>query len=488
MDSTLILICLVSYFLLLFLIAKWTSKGANNDTYFRANKSSPWYLVAFGMIGASLSGVTFISVPGWVEGSQFSYMQMVLGYLPGYFLIAFVLMPMYYRLKLTSIYSFLGQRFGEVSYKTGSVFFLISRLLGSALRMYLVVNVLQVLVFDALHIPFFVTVILSILLVWLYTNKGGMKTIVWTDTLQTAFMLIAVVATVILIAQKMDWNLSETVDTINASKYSQIFFWGNGELNFFKQFLSGALIALVMTGLDQDMMQKNLTCRNIKEAQINMASFSIVLVFVNLLFMGLGAMLYIYAHKIGMSIPAKGDDLYAAVVNSGTLPTIVGIFFILGLVAAAYSSADSALTALTTSFCYDILNLEKKKENEQEPIRRKVHIGFAVITVIVILVAREFHNESLIKTIFKVASYTYGPLLGLFAFGLFSKRKVNDRWTPIIAILAPVLSYILADNSKEWLNGYVFSYEILLVNGAIAWFGLWISGFFITKETSLQES
>ncbi len=482
MDSQLILICLISYFALLFVVSMLTSRGANNDTYFRANKSSKWYLVAFGMIGASLSGVTFISVPGWVNNSQFAYMQMVLGYLPGYMLIAFVLMPLYYRLQLTTIYTYLGERFGLVSYKTGSAFFLMSRLLGSALRMFLIVDVLQTLVFNDLNVPFPVTVISSILLVWLYTFRGGMKTIVWTDTLQTAFMLIAVVSTVILIAQHMGWGIGEAVRQISESDYSQVFFWGSGKSNFFKQFLSGALIALCMTGLDQDMMQKNLTCKNIKEAQWNMSSFAVVLVFVNLLFLGLGAMLYLYAAKIGL--PETGDQLYAAVVKSGTLPTVVGIFFVLGLTAAAYSSADSALTALTTSFCYDMLDLEKKAQEKQEKIRRMVHIGFAVLTVLVILGAKQLDNKNIIDTVFKVASYTYGPLLGFFAFGLFSKRKVNDYWAPPIAILAPLISFVIASNSKDWFSGFEFGYEILLVNGALTWFGLWLSGLSLKTSTS----
>lgn len=479
MDTQLILICLIGYFLLLFMISHFTSKGANNATYFTANRSSSWRLVAFGMIGASLSGVTFISVPGWVEARQFSYMQMVLGYLPGYFLIAFVLMPMYYRLKLTTIYTFLEKRMGPVSYKTGSSFFLLSRLMGSSLRMYLVVNVLQLILFDALGVPFWLTVSGSILLVWLYTFRAGIKTIVWTDTLQTAFMLLALVSTIYLIGQEMGWGFGEMVQQVKASDYSQIFFFENpGDPRyFFKQFLSGALIALVMTGLDQDMMQKNLTCRNIGDAKKNMVSFAFVLVFVNLLFLGLGALLYTYAQSKGLEIPVKGDDLYGFIATGGTLPAMVGVFFVLGLIAAAYSSADSALTALTTSFCIDILGIEKRELKEQEPLRKRVHIGFSIITILIIIATRQFHNDSLINTIFTVASYTYGPLLGLFAFGMFSKRAVKDAWTPIICLLAPLISYFIADAAPEWL-GYTFGYEILLVNGMITWFGLWLSGKF----------
>lgn len=475
MNTYLILACLIGYFVLLFVISQVTSRGANNAAYFRANRNSRWWLVAFGMIGASLSGVTFISVPGWVESRQFSYMQMILGYLPGYFIIAFVLMPLYYRLNLTTIYTYLGDRFGPITYKTGSAFFLLSRLMGSALRMYLVVNALQFILFDDLGVPFWLTSVGSILLVWLYTFRAGMKTIVWTDTLQTAFMLLAVMGTLYLISQDLGWSFGEMARNIYESEYSRTFFfddWGDAR-HFMKQFVSGALIALVMTGLDQDMMQKNLTCRNLKEAQINMVSFSLILVPVNLLFLSLGVLLYQYAAAKGLDIPAKGDDLYGFIAIGGTLPAIVGILFVLGLVAAAYSSADSALTALTTAFCIDILGIERKELNEQESLRKKVHVGFSVVTILIIIAARQFHNESLINTIFKVASYTYGPLLGLFAFGMLNKLKIRDQFSPIIAILAPILSFLLASNSEQWFS-YTFGYEILLVNGIFTYLGLWL--------------
>lgn len=481
MNTYWILAALIGYFLLLFLISHVTSRGASNAAYFRANRNSKWWLVAFGMIGASLSGVTFISVPGWVETRQFSYMQMVLGYLPGYFIIAFVLMPLYYRLNLTTIYTYLGERFGPITYKTGSVFFLVSRLMGSALRMYLVVNALQFILFDDLGVPFWLTVVGSILLVWLYTYRAGMKTIVWTDTLQTAFMLLAVISTIYLIKDNLGWTLGEMTQQIYQSEYSRTFFfddWGDAR-HFMKQFVSGALIALVMTGLDQDMMQKNLTCRNLKEAQKNMMTFSFILVPVNLLFMALGVLLFQYAAIKGVDIPAKGDDLYGFIATGGSLPAIVGILFVLGLVAAAYSSADSALTALTTSFCIDILGIERKELKEQETLRKKVHVGFSIVTVIIIIAARQFHNDSLINTIFKVASYTYGPLLGLFAFGMMNKRPVIDRLTPVVAIAAPLLSYLLSANSEQWL-GYSFGYEILLVNGMLTFVGLW----FIYKKSN----
>jgi len=483
MSTTLILVCLIGYFVVLSIISRITGKGATNQTYFKANNSSPWYLVAFGMIGASLSGVTFISVPGWVEKGQFSYMQMVLGYIPGYLIIAFVLMPMYYRLKLTSIYSYLDNRFGRLSYKTGSAFFLLSRLAGSALRMYLVVNVLQFMLFDELGIRFEYTVIISVLLIWLYTFKGGIKTIVWTDTLQTAFMLLAVSFTLVLIGQEMDLGIGGMIDRIQESDYSRAFFFSDGmsAKSFPKMFLSGILIAVVMTGMDQDMMQKNLTCRNIKEAQWNMVSFSVVLIFVNLLFLGLGVMLHEYSALNGLAIPENGDDLYSGVVKAGLLPTAVGIFFILGLVAAAYSSADSALTALTTAFSIDFLQIGNRPEKKQEGLRMKVHIMFSILMVIVIIITRQFHDDSLVDTVFKVASYTYGPLLGLFAFGLAFKMRINDNWVPFICILAPVISFTINMNSNEWFNGYSFGYEILLVNGLLTWLGLFLSRLSLKK-------
>lgn len=354
--------------------------------------------------------------------------------------------------------------------------------MGSALRMYLVANVLQVILFDQLGVPFAATVSLSILLVWLYTRKGGIKTIVWTDTLQTAFMLLALIFAIVLIGDELGWSFGEVLSQVKASDYSQIFFFDDpGDPRyFFKQFLSGALIALVMTGLDQDMMQKNLTCKNVGEAQKNMVSFSVVLIFANLLFLSLGALLYMYAAQKGIALPEKADNLFGEIAINGGLSAVVGVFFILGLVAAAYSSADSALTALTTSFCIDLLGIEKKELGEQESLRKKVHFGFAVLTVIIIVVTRQFHNDSLINTIFTVASYTYGPLLGLFAFGMFSKRKVNDVLSPLICVLAPVASFIISwSSTKYW--GYSFGYEILLVNGMLTWLGLWLSGFSSVK-------
>lgn len=474
MTPALILSVIAAYFVLLFVIGYVTSKGADNESFFVGNRNSPWYVVAFGMIGASLSGVTFISIPGWVATSSFSYMQVVMGYLVGYTVIALVLMPLYYRLNLTSIYGYLDQRFGRVSYRTGASFFLLSRTIGSAFRLYLVANVLQLAVFDAMGVPFVITVVGTILFIWGYTNKGGIKTIIWTDTLQTLFMLVAVVLTVVLIGKEMGMGLGQVVEQIQLSDYAQIFFFDdvNSKFYFWKQFLSGAFIAIVMTGLDQDMMQKNLSCRNIREAQINMFSFSFVLVFVNLAFLGLGALLYIYAAHIGMELPAKSDDLYPLIATGGYLPVSVGIIFMLGLIAAAYSSADSALAALTTSVCVDLLDIRKRPQETQQKLRKQVHVLVSVVMVIVIVIFRAVNDDSVISAVFTVAGYTYGPLLGLYAFGMMTKRAVRDHWVPVVCILSPILCYVLNVYSVQLFSGYKFGFELLIVNGAFTFFGL----------------
>lgn len=476
MAPALILSVIAAYFLLLVVIGHYTSKGADNDSFFVGNRNSPWYVVAFGMIGASLSGVTFISIPGWVATSSFSYMQVVMGYLVGYTVIALVLMPLYYRLNLTSIYGYLEQRFGRVSYRTGAWFFLLSRTIGSAFRLYLVANVLQLAVFDAMGVPFVATVVGTILFIWGYTNKGGIKTIIWTDTLQTLFMLVAVVLTVVLIGKEMGMGLGEVVDQIRFSTYSQMFFFDdvNSKFYFWKQFLSGIFIAIVMTGLDQDMMQKNLSCKNIREAQINMFSFSFVLVFVNLAFLGLGALLYIYAAHIGMELPARSDDLYPLLATGGYLPASVGIIFILGLIAAAYSSADSALAALTTSVCVDILDIHKRPKETQQRLRKQMHVVVSVVMVVVIIIFRAVNDDSVISAVFTVAGYTYGPLLGLYAFGMMTKRAVRDNWVPVVCMLSPIICYGLNSYSEQLLGGYKFGFELLILNGALTFTGLWL--------------
>ncbi|WP_179319392.1 sodium:solute symporter [Winogradskyella helgolandensis] len=474
MSPTAILLLIVCYFGLLILISYFTGKEDSNAAFFKANKSAPWYLVAFGMIGASLSGVTFISVPGAIEAKQFGYLQVVFGYFFGYLIIAYVLLPLYYRLNLTSIYTYLKDRFGIVSYKTGSIAFLISRTVGAAFRLFLVAKVLQLLVFDLFDIPFAITVIITIALIWLYTFKGGIKTIIFTDTLQTLFMLVSVVVTIVFLASALDLNsIGEIITYTKESNLSKVFFFedGNDSQYFWKSFLSGIFITITMTGLDQDMMQKNLTCRNLKDAQKNMISFSIVLIFVNILFLVLGLMLTQYAAANG--ITATKDDLFPTIAMLPEIGIVTSAFFLLGLIAAAYSSADSALTSLTTSFCFDILDIENKPETKRKGLRKRVHIGFSAVLVLVILLFDMiFTDVSVIWELFKAAGYTYGPLLGLFAFGLMTKFQIKDKLVWIIAIAAPLLSYILNLYSKELFNGHEIGFEILIYNGLLMFLGL----------------
>ncbi|MCK8522672.1 sodium:solute symporter [Aquimarina sp. D1M17] len=473
MQPTQILLLIAGYFAVLLLISYLTGKNSGNEAFFKANRQSPWYVVAFGMIGASLSGVTFISVPGWVEASQFSYMQVVLGYILGYAVIGTVLLPLYYKLNLTSIYTYLDDRFGNYSYKTGASFFLLSRVVGASFRLFLVANVLQAILFDALLIPFWVTVIITILLIWLYTFKSGIKTIVWTDTLQTLFMLIAVGVAIYYVSEGLNIEGGNFLSHIIDSNLSKMFFFDDFKsANYFwKQFLSGAFIAIVMTGLDQDMMQKNLTCRNLKDAQKNMFWFTIVLTFVNFIFLGLGLLLTQYAAQNG--IDAHKDQLFPTIATQSGLGFGIAIFFVLGLIAAAYSSADSALTSLTTSFSIDILDLEKKyKVEDQVKIRKRIHILFSILLVLVIISFKYIiKDESVIAKLFVFAGYTYGPLLGLYSFGLFTKLKVQDKLVPIVAIASPILSYIISDNSSTWF-GFEFGFFILILNGLLTFLGL----------------
>ncbi|WGK65100.1 sodium:solute symporter [Croceiramulus getboli] len=473
MEPSQILLLIAAYFGLLMLIAYFTGKTGSNADFFKAGKESPWYLVAFGMIGASLSGVTFISVPGWVEASQFSYFQVVLGYTLGYAVIGTVLLPLYYRMNLTSIYTYLESRFGRASYKTGASFFLLSRVVGASFRLYLVANVLQLLVFDAMGVPFWVTVTITILLIWLYTFRSGIKTIVWTDTLQTLFMLIAVGVAIYYVAVDLELGLGDLFGFIAESDLSKMFFfedWKSGD-HFVKQFLSGVFIAIVMTGLDQDMMQKNLTCRNLKDAQKNMFWFTIVLTVVNFIFLALGLLLTVYASTNG--IEAQRDALFPTIATQAELGLGIAVFFILGLIAAAYSSADSALTSLTTSFSIDILDIEKKyKPDQQVRIRKQVHVGVSILLILVIIIFKYLiADATVIAKLFTFAGYTYGPLLGLYAFGLFTTWAIKDRYTPIIAIVAPILGYLISDYSARALN-FEFGFFILILNGLLTFLGL----------------
>ncbi|MCG8804213.1 sodium:solute symporter [Tenacibaculum finnmarkense] len=466
-----ILLLIIAYFGVLMLISYFTGKSANNATFFKADNSSPWYLVAFGMVGASLSGVTFISVPGWVEGQQMSYMQMVFGYVVGYAVIGLVLLPLYYRLNLTSIYTYLETRFGRYSYKTGASFFLLSRTIGAAFRLFLVANVLQLILFDAYGIPFWLTVTITILLIWLYTFKAGIKTIVWTDTLQTLFMLISVGICIIMIKDSL--QIDSLFSYISESKSAKMFFFEDIKAGnyFWNRFLSGAFIAIVMTGLDQDMMQKNLTCRNLKDAQKNMFWFTIVLVIVNFFFLALGVLLTDYATINGLD--AHKDQLFPMIAMSGNLGLVTSLFFLLGLIAAAYSSADSALTSLTTSFSIDILEIDKKEDHQQqEKTRKKIHILFSFILIATILVFKYFiADASVIAKIFQFAGYTYGPLLGLYAFGLFTKLNIKDKLVPIICIASPILTFLISHFSKTQFN-FDFGFFVLVLNGLLTFFGL----------------
>jgi len=479
MSSFLILSLLLGYFLVLILISYLTGKNDSNVDFFKAGKQSPWYLVAFGMIGASLSGVTFISVPGWVEASQFSYFQVVLGYMVGYVVVAFVLLPVYYKLNLTSIYEYLFQRFGFVSHKTGAFFFFVSRVLGAAFRLYLVAIVLQQFVFSDWNIPFEITVIISILLIWIYTFKGGIKTIVWTDTLQTVFMITAVVLSIYFITDNLGWSFTEFLESDELKSYSTIF---NTETvldkNYFlKSFFGGLFITICMTGLDQDMMQKNLTCKSLKDAQKNMLSFSVVLTVVTFLFMLLGALLFIYAKRNNIAIPLlngtpKTDLLFPEIALNSGLGITLGITFILGLIAAAYSSADSALTSLTTSFCVDILDMKDKSEQQQKSIRKKTHIGMSVLLVVVIITFKYILNTNVISSLLTVAGYTYGPLLGLFAFGIFTNYKIKDRYVWMVALASVGIVFMLGKIPSSFIGGYVIGYELLPLNGLLTFLGL----------------
>ncbi|HEY5690825.1 MAG TPA: sodium:solute symporter [Cyclobacteriaceae bacterium] len=484
MSPTLVLIILLSYFSILIAISVVTSKGATSDTFFTANRQSPWYLVAYGMIGASLSGVTFISVPANVGNTSFSYFQVVLGYLVGYWVIIGILMPLYYKLNLISIYTYLEQRFDRISYKTGSFFFLLSRSMGSSLRLFLAASVLQIFLFDAWDIPFFVTVVITIFFIWIYTFRGGIKTIVWTDTFQTTFLVLAVVISVILIAQRLDLGFGSLISMVFESDYSRIFFFDDPKSTLFfpKQFFGGAFIAITMTGMDQDLMQKNLTCRNLADAQKNMFWLSSTLVIVNLLFLVLGALLYIYSTEFSIQLPAVSDELFPMLAFN-EFGLLAAVLFLLGITASTYASSDSALAALTTSFCIDFLNFKNKPEVIKQKQKNIVHVGFSILFLIIILIFKEVNERSLIDAVLMIAGYTYGPLLGLFAFGVFTKRTVNGKLVPIVCLLSPFICYLLVINAPRLFNGYQIGIENLIINGLLTCLGL----FLISKKEKATQ-
>jgi len=474
MTPSLVIFMLAAYFSMLILISWITSRGADTNTFFTANRQSPWFLVAFGMIGASLSGVTFISVPGNVGKIGLGYFQVVLGYLLGYWAIILVLMPLYYRLNLVSIYTYLEQRFDNWSYKTGAFFFLVSRSIGSALRLYLAATVLQLFLFDAWNVPFFITVATTIVLIWIYTFKGGIKTIVYTDTFQTFFLILAVIIAVWQISTQLGLSIGELANIFTDGPYSKMFYFDDPKSTMFfpKQFFGGAFIALTMTGMDQEIMQKNLTCKNVGEAQKNMFWFSLTLVVVNLLFLFLGALLYIYSERNGIAVPASSDELFPTLALNH-LGLTVGIFFLLGIIASSYASADSALAGLTTSFCIDFLNFKDKPEEVKRKQKLAVHIGFSLLFLIIIVVFKEINSRSVIDAVLNIASYTYGPLLGLFSFGLLTKRKVSGLAVPIIAVICPGLTYLIATYAPVWFDGFKIGLEALILNGALVFLGLW---------------
>lgn len=466
-----IILTILSYFAVLLLVSRLTAKQSTNDTFYRGNRQSPWYLVAFGMIGASISGVTFVSVPGMVNTIGMTYLQTCLGFVLGYVAVAFVLLPIYYRLKLTTIYSYLQQRLGTRSYKTGAWFFLLSKMSGAAVKFYVVCMILQRFVLDALGIPFVITVLVLVALIWLYTRRGGIKTLVWTDTFQTFCMFMALIFIIINVMSMLNLSVNEVVTTIVQDERCKIFVFDDwvSKQNFWKLFISGIFIVVVMTGLDQDMMQKNLTCKTLREAQKDMCTYGLAFVPANLLFLCLGVLLSMLAQQEGIALPSSGDELLPMFAATGKMGNMVVVLFTIGIVAASFSSADSALTALTTTYCVDI-----KEKADDEALRHRVHAGMSVVFIIFILLFRTFNSTNLIDAIYILVSYTYGPLLGLFAFGLFTKYQVTDRWVPYFAILSPILCYAL-DVLAQQLWGYHFGYELLMLNGAFTFAGLYVT-------------
>ncbi len=466
-----ILLTVVIYFFALFVVSRLTTRHSSNDAFYRANRCSPWYMVAFGMVGASISGVTFVSVPGMVLKTQMTYMQTCLGFIVGYFAVAFLLLPVYYKLNLTTIYTYLGRRLGRRSYKTGAWFFLVSKMTGAAVRFYVVCIILQRFVLDGWGVPFPLTVVVMVALIWLYTRRGGVKTLVWTDTFQTLCMFAALLLIIIHVVEALGMTVPEALSAVAADSHSRMFVMDDwvSKQNFWKQFLSGVFIVIVMTGLDQDMMQKNLTCKTLREAQKDMCTYGFAFVPANLLFMCLGVLLVLLAQRQGVALPSSGDELLPLFAATGRLGSAVVVLFTVGIVAASFSSADSALTSLTTSYCVDICG-----RHDDERLRKRAHVGVAVVFVLFILAFRAINSTSVIDAIYILCSYTYGPLLGLFAYGLLTKRGVNDRVVPYVAVASPVLCYVLNDVVGR-TTGYQFGYELLMLNGSLTFAGMWMS-------------
>jgi Na+/proline symporter len=481
----LIIITIICYFAALLIIARITGRsGASNAAFFKGENKSPWYIVAFGMIGASISGVTFVSVPGMVRGMDMTYMQVVIGFFFGYLIVARVLLPLYYRLNLTSIYTYLGYRIGVRTYRTGSLFFLLSRMLGTAAKLYLVCLILYTYVFREMNVPFWAIAAGAVTLVWFYTQKSGIKTIVWTDTLQTLCLFVALIFIIISIAQRLDLNLQGVVQAITENEHSRIFVFDDwvSRQNFFKQFFSGIFIVIVMTGLDQDMMQKNLTCRNLKEAQKNMYCYGFSFIPLNLLFLGLGILLLVLAGKMQLELPQMNDDILPMFTTQGYLGQSVLVLFTIGIIAAAFSNSDSALASMTTSFCVDMLHTDKDPEDVARKKRRKVHLIMSVVLITFICFFRVVNNRSVIDAIYIIASYTYGPLLGMFCFGLFTRRTTKDKRVPYIAMASPLICFALNRLTSTYFQ-YTFGYELLMLNGALTFAGMWAG----SKASSEQK-
>ena len=466
----LIIVTILAYFGILLVFSRLTARRSDNDTFYRANRCSPWYMVAFGMVGASISGITFISVPGMVGVSDMTYLQTCLGFVVGYFVVAYVLLPIYYKYDLTTIYTYLKLRLGQRSYKTGASFFFLSKMTGAAVRFYVVCMLLQRFVLDAVGVPFWVTVPILVALIWLYTRRGGVKTLVWTDSFQTFCMFTALVLIVVHVIGALDMSVADAVSTVAADSHSRIFVFDDwvSRQNFWKQFLSGIFIVVVMTGLDQDMMQKNLTCKSLPDARKDMCCYGFAFVPANLLFLALGVLLMLLAQREGVA--EAGDELLPAFAATGRLGEAVVVFFTVGIVAASFSSADSALTSLTTTYCVDL-----RERPADERLRRRAHVAVALLFVLFILLFRAVNSTSLLDAIYVLCSYTYGPLLGMFGFALFVRREVTDRLVPYIAVASPMLCYVI-DTVTTSLTGYRFGYELLMLNGLLTFLGLWVTG------------
>jgi len=476
MSPILVLITIAAYFAVLFTVSYIAGKKSDNQGFFVGNRKSSWFVVAFAMIGSSISGVTFVSVPGMVGTANFSYLQMVLGFVVGQFIIAFLLVPLFYRMNLVSIYGYLENRFGGFSHKTGAWFFFISKMLGAAVRLFVVCLTLQLLVFDSLGLPFVLNVVCTVALVWLYTFRSGVKALIWTDSLKTFCLITSVGLCIYFVSSNLQLNLGGLLRAVRESDLSRTFFFDdmNDRRYFFKQFLGGVFTMIAMTGLDQDFMQRNLSCRNAKDSQKNIITSSLMQLFINLLFLILGVILYLFTARNAIQNPAKSDELFPMIATGGYFPLVVGLLFMVGLISSAYAAAGSALTALTTSFTIDILGTEGKSEDEIRKFRKRVHFGMAIVMGIVIFVFGILNNKTVIDAVYTLAGYTYGPILGMFAFGIFMKQRVYDKFIPVVALLSPVFCYVLQHYSERWFNGYQFSYELLIINALFTFTGLWL--------------